>query len=69
MAEDLGDMYDAQDYHIGCGLPHHCDEEWLKSSDPFAARIVQELQPHTVLDASCAMGFLAAGLPSRGVEA
>jgi hypothetical protein len=40
----------------------------LNVFDTFAARIVQDIRPATVLDAGCAMGFLVEALRQRGVE-
>lgn len=69
MTENQGDMFNAFYYQTGCGRPYRRDEEWLRSFDAIAARIVEEFHPKTVLDAGCAMGFLVEGLRKRGVEA
>ena len=37
--------------------------------DWIAERITRDINPKTVLDAGCAMGFLVEGLRARGVEA
>lgn len=63
-------LYDAYYYAHGCGgRAYGRDEEWLRFFDSVAHNIVTGLQPDSVLDAGCAMGFLVEGLRSRGVEA
>lgn len=69
MMEDLGRLYDASYYQHGCGEPYQRNELWLSLFTGFAEHIIQEIQPKTVLDAGCAMGFLVECLRERGVEA
>jgi hypothetical protein len=52
------DLYNAYYFATGCGRPYQRDEEWLNFFGAIAGRIVSEIQPHSVLDAGCAMGFL-----------
>lgn len=53
----------------GGGGPYERSERWLTFFDDVAAGIVRDLQPVSVLDAGCAMGFLVEALRKRGVEA
>ncbi|HET9222616.1 MAG TPA: glycosyltransferase, partial [Roseiflexaceae bacterium] len=68
-SENIADTYDAYYYAHGCGSPYERADEWLRHFDGIAERIVDQLQPQTVLDAGCAMGFLVEMLRRRGVEA
>ncbi len=45
------------------------EEGWLRLFAMVADRIVTDIQPHSVLDAGCAMGLLVEALRDRGVEA
>ncbi len=69
MTQEPGKIFDANYYRSGCGRPYQRDEQWLKSFDAIAERIVRDLSPKTVLDAGCAMGFLVEGLRNHGAEA
>ena len=62
-------LYDEYYFAHGCGRPYKRDDEWLAFFDSIAEQIVKRIQPKTVLDAGCAMGFLVEGLRKRGVEA
>ena len=67
---DVSGLFDAYYYAHGCGkLPYERNENWLRFFDAIAHRIITEIQPHTVLDAGCAMGFLVESLRAREVEA
>jgi SAM-dependent methyltransferase len=66
---DNSKLFDAYYFAHGCGRPYQRDEEWLAFFDGIAEQIVQRINPRTVLDAGCAMGFLVEGLRKRGVEA
>ncbi len=68
-AGEAGRIFDAYYFAHGCGRPYQRDATWLGFFDGIAERIVQDIHPHTVLDAGCAMGFLVEGLRRRGVEA
>lgn len=61
--------FDAYYFAHACGRPYERNEEWLAFFGSIADRIVSEIQPRTVLDAGCAMGFLVEALRQRGVEA
>lgn len=61
--------YDAYYYAHGCGEPYQRNASWLDFFGGVADRIIKDIQPQTVLDAGCAMGFLVESLRARGVEA
>ncbi len=62
--------YDAYYYQHGCGMPYErSNPQWFKFFGGVADRIQQGINPQTVLDAGCAMGFLVECLRDRGVEA
>ena len=50
-------------------MPYERNEHWLGFFGKIADHIVRDIQPKTVLDAGCAMGFLVECLRQRGVEA
>ena len=62
-------LFDAHYFATGCGRPYTRDEEWLRFFSDIAERIVADMQPQSVLDAGCALGFLVECLHDRGVEA
>jgi len=62
-------VYDECYFRHSCGRPYARTPEWLEFFARIAERIVCEINPHTVMDAGCAMGFLVEGLRARGVEA
>ncbi|MEA3346195.1 MAG: glycosyltransferase, partial [Chloroflexota bacterium] len=68
-SRDVSELYDACYFATGCGRPYDRDEKWLRFFDAIAERIIRDIQPSTVLDAGCAMGFLVEALRQRGVEA
>ncbi len=61
--------FDENYFQHGCGRPYERSPEWLQFFAGIAERIVRDIEPHTVLDAGCAMGFLVEALRERGVEA
>jgi SAM-dependent methyltransferase len=63
------EIYDAYYYAHDCGRPYQRDAEWLAFFGGVADCIVSDLQPRTVLDAGCAMGFLVEKLRERDVSA
>jgi hypothetical protein len=63
------ELFDAYYYAHGCGRPYQRDDEWLGFFSHVAQHITQKIQPRTVLDAGCAMGFLVEQLRGQGVEA
>jgi SAM-dependent methyltransferase len=69
-AKDSSKMFDAHYYAHGCGeLPYQRDQHWLSFFSGIADDIVRDIQPATVLDAGCALGFLVESLRNQGVEA
>jgi len=67
--ENKPDLFDAYYYAHGCGRPYQRDDGWLRFFGGIADRIIQDIQPNTVLDAGCAMGFLVEKLRERNVDA
>jgi GT2 family glycosyltransferase/glycosyltransferase involved in cell wall biosynthesis len=68
-SQKAADIFDAYYFAHDCGVPYERNDHWLHFFDKIAERIVCEIQPRTVLDAGCAMGFLVEKLRERGVEA
>ena len=66
---DNSKLYDEYYFAKGCGEPYERSEVWLNLFSSFAERIQNEINPGSVLDAGCAMGFLVEKLRERGVEA
>ncbi len=62
-------LFNSHYYANDCGQPYQRDDYWLAFFDKIAQRIVEDIQPRTVFDAGCAMGFLIECLRNRGVEA
>jgi len=62
-------LFDEYYFQHGCGQPYERTDAWLNFFGGIAEAIVRTIQPHAVLDAGCAMGFLVEGLRARGVEA
>ncbi|MGD2155988.1 MAG: glycosyltransferase [Anaerolineales bacterium] len=67
--KSTSDMFDAYYFGHSCGRPYKRDDHWLGFFNTIADRIVEIIQPRTVLDAGCAMGFLVEALRDRGVQA
>jgi GT2 family glycosyltransferase len=63
------DLFDAYYFAHSCGRPYQRDEHWLGFFGTIAEKIVNELQPQSVMDVGCAMGFLVEALRERDVEA
>ena len=62
--------YDQNYYHNGCGpVPYEEPKQWEEFFGSVADNIIKTLNPKTVLDVGCAMGYLVAALRDRGVEA
>ncbi len=68
-SQNPSETYDSFYYEQACGRPYKRDEHWLSFFDKITDRIVQEINPQTVLDAGCAMGFLVEALRKKGVDA
>ena len=66
---DERSLYDAFYFQHCCGKPYERTQEWLDFFGNIADTIVRRIQPQTVLDVGCAMGFLVEGLRERDVEA
>lgn len=67
--QEPGRIYDAYYYACGCGVPYHRTEAWLNFFAGIADRITRDIQPKTVLDAGCAMGFLVEEFRKNGINA
>lgn len=66
---DANELYDAHYFAHGCGVPYERNEHWLTFFTAIAEVIARDMQPRTVLDAGCAMGFLVEKLRERDIEA
>jgi SAM-dependent methyltransferase len=62
-------FFDKNYFATSCGEPYERSEVWLNLFSSFAERIQVEINPSSVLDAGCAMGFLVEKLRQRGIEA
>ena len=70
MAErDHVERYGEEYFSHDCGEPYQRSDVWLNLFRGYAERIHQDINPATVLDAGCAMGFLVEMLRKRGVQA
>lgn len=68
--EDPTKLFNAYYYAHGCGeLPYQRDPVWLEMFGQIANHIVRDIQPKSVLDAGCALGFLVEELRKKDVEA
>lgn len=67
--ENPADFFNAYYYAHGCGAPYGRSPGFLAFFEMVADRIVRDINPASVLDAGCAMGFLVESLRRRGVEA
>lgn len=63
------ETFDEYYYNHDCGIPYEHSEHWLNFFDRIAQKIIETINPKTVLDAGCAWGFLVEALRKRGVEA
>lgn len=61
--------YDACYYAMECGSDYRHNRLWLDFFNRISEKICATIQPGSVLDAGCAMGFLVEALLARGVEA
>lgn len=62
-------QYDAYYFSHCCGEPYERTPVWLNFFNSIADIIVRRINPQTVLDVGCAMGFLVEGLRDRSVDA
>jgi SAM-dependent methyltransferase len=67
--ENTAGFYDESYFSVPYGRPYKRDKEWLDFFDDISERIIEDIEPKTVLDAGCAMGFLVEALRKRSVEA
>jgi SAM-dependent methyltransferase len=56
-------------YSHDCGIPYERNAHWLTFFGQVADRLVHRFQPHTSIDAGCALGILVETMRDRGVEA
>ncbi len=67
---DYGKLYDEFYYKTSCGNVSYLEsEKWFPFYEGIADKIVKDINPSTVLDVGCAVGYLVAALRDRGVEA
>lgn len=69
MNKNTGELYDNFYYRTGCGKPYERNEEWINFFHAIARRIKTDINPATVMDAGCAMGFLVETLRECEIEA
>jgi SAM-dependent methyltransferase len=69
MRDSDAKFYDEYYFKHGCGNAYERTPVWLEHFGRVAEKIVREINPRTVLDAGCALGFLVEALRQRGVEA
>jgi len=66
----VADYYDAAYYEHRLESPYRWDNPtWTAFFDRIADFLVDSLEPHTVLDVGCGVGFLVHALRSRGIDA
>jgi SAM-dependent methyltransferase len=68
-AKDLSPWYGAHYFRTYRTAPYERSAKWLGVFAGIADGIIREINPKTVLDVGCAMGFLVEALRDRGVEA
>ncbi len=61
--------FDAYYFAHGCAASYERSDDLLRFLDKVAEQIAVGIQPATVLDAGCAMGFLVESLRKRGTQA
>lgn len=69
MTEFNSRLFDENYFATSCGEPYERSDVWLNLFSSFAERIQRDINPKSVLDAGCAMGFLVEKLRERGIEA
>lgn len=62
-------IYNEFYYRHDCGQPYERSPEWLNFFGSIAEKIVKRINPASILDAGCAMGFLVESLRDRGADA
>ena len=66
---DRNQIFDQHYFATSCGEPYERSDLWLNLFASFAEKIQEEINPSSVLDAGCAMGFLVEQLREWEVEA
>jgi len=61
--------FDDYYYATSCGRPYQRDDEWLNFFGTIAEKIKSEINPTTVLDAGCALGFLVEKMRKNDIQA
>ncbi|MDM8529917.1 glycosyltransferase [Anaerolineales bacterium HSG25] len=67
-SEQISNFYNTH-YSNTDNQPYQRDKVWLTFFSDMASQITDRIQPSTVLDVGCAMGFLVEGLRQHDVEA
>ncbi|MDM8527921.1 glycosyltransferase [Anaerolineales bacterium HSG24] len=68
-SEQIDNFYNTHCYNMVSGHSCQYDERWLAFFSDLATKILDQIQPVTVLDAGCARGLLVEELRKQGVEA
>ena len=68
-SNDIPKAFDAYYFEHCCGRPYARDEQWFLFFESIADKIMNDIQPESVLDAGCAWGFLVEKLRERRIEA
>jgi hypothetical protein len=61
--------FDERYYATSCGRPYNRDDDWLNFFGAIAEKIKSEINPKTVLDAGCALGFLVEQMRKNDIQA
>jgi 2-polyprenyl-3-methyl-5-hydroxy-6-metoxy-1,4-benzoquinol methylase len=61
--------FDAYYFQRGWSSTYERNEMWLNFFQSVADRIIQDINPKSVLDAGCALGFLVEGFRNRNIDA
>ncbi|MBN2549200.1 MAG: methyltransferase domain-containing protein [Anaerolineales bacterium] len=62
-------VYDADYYNQYFSRPYLRDDTWMSFFGQIADEVASRIQPETVLDAGCALGFLVEDLRQHGIQA
>lgn len=65
----LSNHFDQYYYQHDCGIPYERNDHWLSFFGQIAKMIKTDINPLSVLDAGCAMGFLVEKLREYGIDA
>lgn len=70
LLDAVSKFYDGDYYAASCGLPYRRDEKhWVDFFSNVAGKVVETLEPETVLDVGCAIGMFVEALRNQGVDA